>query len=205
MLWCYNCCKLVPNDESYKCPECGLGYLEEELSSVGVNQDADPDTPNRTIPIQISPVTVVQGDLTRVAISMAISVANLSQAHLFSFIQAILNQNSQGNTDITASFGDYFNGDDESLRELAEHLFRIDRQSLGSPPADKKYVSDLESVPFDPSKSADDVCLICLEQLEEKEKVIILECGHPFHPKCLAPWLQMHSECPSCRHKLPAD
>jgi E3 ubiquitin-protein ligase RNF115/126 len=101
--------------------------------------------------------------------------------------------------------GDFFLGNEEQLRALAERLFRMSNQSLGSPPAAKSFVSGLAPVKWRAGATAEDTCLICLEQLEEATEVLVLPCRHGFHPDCLSPWLKVHSECPCCRHKLPAD
>lgn len=47
-----------------------------------------------------------------------------------------------------------------------------------------------------------DKCVICLTNLEEKEKVKGLQCGHFFHPDCIDPWLKAKDECPICRQKI---
>jgi E3 ubiquitin-protein ligase RNF115/126 len=101
--------------------------------------------------------------------------------------------------------GDFFLGNEEEMRSLAERLFRMSNQSLGSPPAAKEFVSGLAPVAWKPGATAEDTCLICLDSLEIGTDVFILPCRHGFHPDCLSPWLKMHSECPCCRHKLPAD
>ena len=32
-----------------------------------------------------------------------------------------------------------------------------------------------------------------------KEVAVIMPCGHPFHKKCITPWLKLHNTCPICR------
>ena len=41
-------------------------------------------------------------------------------------------------------------------------------------------------------------CSICFEEVMEDDKSV-LECGHPFHSKCLVSWLWNSQTCPSCR------
>ena len=62
-------------------------------------------------------------------------------------------------------------------------------------------------------------CIICLEEFKtnedlkkieisedkellEKEEVIVLECGHKFHRKCISDWLKRDESCPFCRMKF---
>lgn len=51
-------------------------------------------------------------------------------------------------------------------------------------------------------------CSICIEELtvvaggEENTKVVALPCVHVFHARCLLPWFETKSTCPSCRFEL---
>ena len=57
-------------------------------------------------------------------------------------------------------------------------------------------------------------CVICLDdfkinnknsenkELNEKEEVSVLECGHKFHTKCIANWFRKEQKCPICRMKF---
>lgn len=49
-------------------------------------------------------------------------------------------------------------------------------------------------------------CAICLEPLGPVDERRLLPCGHTFHVKCAAQWLQCRPRCPICRHSpfLPA-
>jgi hypothetical protein len=43
-------------------------------------------------------------------------------------------------------------------------------------------------------------CLICTEEVEEGDNVILLPCcSHVLHSTCLKKWLQVHNVCPVCR------
>lgn len=41
----------------------------------------------------------------------------------------------------------------------------------------------------------------CRDELAVGEEVQVMPCsaGHIFHPPCLAPWLEQHNSCPTCR------
>ncbi|OHT00753.1 hypothetical protein TRFO_32434 [Tritrichomonas foetus] len=101
------------------------------------------------------------------------------------------------------NFNDFFIGTEEQLSALAERLFRMNQQSLGTPPTDEHYLANLQPEKYESGVCVEDVCSVCLDQLEEGADVIVLPCKHGFHPDCISPWLKMHSECPSCRHRLP--
>ena len=45
-------------------------------------------------------------------------------------------------------------------------------------------------------------CSICLEKLEKNNSVVILECGHKFHDKCIKNWMKIKKTCPICRKKI---
>lgn len=212
MLWCYQCKKVVPDNGNYICPQCGGGYLEKE--SYLLDEEGQSRSTMRELDLAVNPVTIYQGDFMRGGISIALRLNDLSSAHLLSFFRTIL-QSRTGNTRIhsristspfSGQLGDYVIGNEDQVRALAEHLFSLDRQSLGSLPAESNYVSSLQEVPFDQSGFPEDInsCMICLEQLTPGERIIVLECGHPFHKECIGPWLKIHSECPNCRFKLPS-
>ena len=210
MLWCYKCKKLVANDGTFKCADCKGSYVEFENSIL--LEEGQLDSPVREMNIVVSPVTVYHGDFVRSGVSMGMNVMDLQGNNLLQFLRSIMQQARDGSHfqarigpgGIPNQMGDYVLGGEDQVRALAEHLFNMDRQALGSPPADKRFVQSLRTVPFSKDNCGkESSCSICLEQLNEGEEVVLLECGHPFHKNCLDPWLQLHSECPSCRHKLP--
>lgn len=48
-----------------------------------------------------------------------------------------------------------------------------------------------------------DECSICLAEMKEKDKVIILECNHIYHKDCIMIWFQKNNiNCPLCREPL---
>ena len=123
------------------------------------------------------------------------------------FLGPLLGRNPQGNRQNGdgTQMGDFFFGNEEQFQALAERLFRLNQGSMGSPPVSKDFKETLKPQKYKDGCCAEDVCSICLEQFKDDEDVIILPCRHGFHPDCLDPWLKMHSECPSCRAKLPSE
>lgn len=50
-------------------------------------------------------------------------------------------------------------------------------------------------------------CAVCLSRFEDTEVLRLLpKCKHAFHLECVDRWLESHSSCPICRHKIdPGD
>ncbi|MCD9644724.1 hypothetical protein HAX54_033146 [Datura stramonium] len=49
-------------------------------------------------------------------------------------------------------------------------------------------------------------CAVCLSIFEDVEVLRLLpKCKHAFHINCIDQWLEKHSSCPLCRHKVSAD
>jgi len=46
------------------------------------------------------------------------------------------------------------------------------------------------------------MCPICYEPHKSDEILIITNCKHVFHEKCLKPWLEKNNNCPMCRAKI---
>src|ERR1700719_1829371 len=54
------------------------------------------------------------------------------------------------------------------------------------------------------SDNKKDECCMCLENYSKHQKILILECNHFFHYRCITEWLQNKTSCPLCRNdKLP--
>ncbi|XP_075512661.1 uncharacterized protein LOC142548235 [Primulina tabacum] len=43
-----------------------------------------------------------------------------------------------------------------------------------------------------------DRCVICQVEYEEGEKIVTLQCDHPYHSDCITQWLQINKICPVC-------
>ena len=42
-------------------------------------------------------------------------------------------------------------------------------------------------------------CAICIDNFEAGTEVRHLTCGHPYHKKCIDPWLMEKGTCPQCK------
>ncbi|KDP24198.1 hypothetical protein JCGZ_25855 [Jatropha curcas] len=45
-------------------------------------------------------------------------------------------------------------------------------------------------------------CVVCLEDFEPKEAVMLTPCNHMFHEECIVPWVKSHGQCPVCRFAI---
>jgi len=52
-----------------------------------------------------------------------------------------------------------------------------------------------------PLAATDDVCSICLDNLNNEQIYKLPECGHQFHTNCIFHWLRCgHNKCPYCNN-----
>eukprot|EP00899_Mesostigma_viride_P014981 jgi/Mesvir1/23484/Mv22332-RA.1 len=49
---------------------------------------------------------------------------------------------------------------------------------------------------------SDELCSICLEELQEGDVMRTLPCVHAFHIACIDPWLRQQAACPVCKSPL---
>ncbi|KAK4804957.1 hypothetical protein SAY86_004774 [Trapa natans] len=49
-------------------------------------------------------------------------------------------------------------------------------------------------------------CVICQDDIEGKQLIGRLECGHEYHSECIKKWIQVKNECPMCKSQaLPIE
>ena len=71
------------------------------------------------------------------------------------------------------------------------------------PPTSEEAIQNFPRKVFE--ESPEDPCVVCQENIAKGETVLILPCGHFFHPECVTPWLRKNNTCPNCRFELPAN
>ena len=59
-----------------------------------------------------------------------------------------------------------------------------------------KKISDFQEYIL--NDKTDNECLICLENFNEGETVIILKCNHYYHTHCIYSWFEKKPTCPLC-------
>ena len=62
----------------------------------------------------------------------------------------------------------------------------------------RKNTQDLNKINFEELLNKE--CCICLEDFNNNEKIIALNCGHNFHKKCIKKWLVRKNSCPLCQN-----
>ncbi len=45
-------------------------------------------------------------------------------------------------------------------------------------------------------------CTICLDNFENKDRIINLSCLHMFHSACIRKWLKKNNTCPICKNQV---
>ncbi|XP_044464183.1 E3 ubiquitin-protein ligase ATL42-like [Mangifera indica] len=73
---------------------------------------------------------------------------------------------------------------------------------------DKKVIESLPFFKFSSLKGLKQglECSVCLAKFEDIEILRLLpKCKHAFHINCIDQWLEKHSSCPLCRHKVNAE
>ena len=48
-------------------------------------------------------------------------------------------------------------------------------------------------------------CVICLENMDDKKRLLLLDCEHTFHKECIDDWLNNSETCPTCRQNVNTD
>lgn len=48
-------------------------------------------------------------------------------------------------------------------------------------------------------KIKEENCSICMEQFQDNEIIVQLECNHLFHKNCVDPWKEKNEKCPLCK------
>lgn len=105
-------------------------------------------------------------------------------------------------------FGELFHGgalaeDGADFDALLQRLF-LQHQARGTPPAARSAVAALRRETLGDGADAGE-CAVCQDAFAAGDATAVLPCGHRFHSDCIAPWLDLHNSCPSCRFELPTD
>ena len=97
---------------------------------------------------------------------------------------------------------------DSQFNNLVNILMSFDLGSNRHPPASERAINNLKKVEVSELNINDYkniTCNICLENFEVGNVLLILECSHEFHEKCIITWLKTNNTCPICRHELESN
>ncbi len=50
-------------------------------------------------------------------------------------------------------------------------------------------------------EDGEDACPVCMDDKKEGSSLVVLGCGHSFHPACVNAWMHAQGSCPVCRCK----
>ena len=65
-------------------------------------------------------------------------------------------------------------------------------------PKHKNY----EKINFNSETEYFDSCTICLEDFNDKEKLLKLDCNHIYHEHCIKTWFKKKRKCPNCANSF---
>lgn len=98
----------------------------------------------------------------------------------------------QFENDILIFYGNFTNG----LKNGVGHKIN----SLGHY-EEKVYIDGIEWEDLESKfkEDCDKNCVICMSKIEEESNIILLDCKHSYHSKCLQTWFLRNETCPLCR------
>ena len=111
-----------------------------------------------------------------------------------------------GNSAISNFLGNHIN--DHQFENFINIITAFDLQHKGNPPASDRAINNLKKVEINDKNINEfdgQTCNVCLENFNEGQISIKLDCGHFFHEKCIVHWLKMRNTCPVCRHELESN
>ena len=86
----------------------------------------------------------------------------------------------------------FFTGDEsDSLQDTLEDTDEIRYEKISS--GDKIYYAE----------TGEEVCVICMQELEDGDEIITCENDHLAHVRHIKPWTENREFCPICRVKYP--
>lgn len=93
----------------------------------------------------------------------------------------------------------------EALDRIITSLMEANPQSNAAPPASQSAIENLQRKPLDdemlgPEGRAE--CIICIDNMNKGDLVVVLPCKHWFHEECVVLWLKEHNTCPICRQAI---
>ena len=97
------------------------------------------------------------------------------------------------------------NSDDAVRSQFCDHYLCYDcglQDSCQGCQEEKDYLISRSDGYEDEAEPVADECSICYEEIDNKKKKVVTNCGHLFCLKCLLTQFQNKNECPMCRREL---
>lgn len=82
-----------------------------------------------------------------------------------------------------------------------QHLFSVEVRSSSDSEFLAVYNGEREEEPIE-EEPAQDLCAVCISELQPAEDLRTLPCQHQFHTACIEPWLATAGHCPICRQHV---
>jgi hypothetical protein len=209
--WCFNCksgCMVYEdNNNDVHCEKCNSTFveeIEENSQHGGSPQNFIPYTVN-TNNRNRNPTMFTSIQITGNNGNFTVSNTNINP--FFNFNSVIDNLFSMTGFSPLGSFLQRHNGDMQ-FENLLNYLMMNDPNRYGNPPASKQVVANLprEKVTDENLEKYKTIeCSICFEHFKRDDVAVKIDCGHPYHDKCIEDWLAIHNSCPICRYELVTD
>ena len=86
---------------------------------------------------------------------------------------------------------------------LDNRMIFLDNHYIIEPESDEnkrdieKKLYNLNEIKYDSRYC--DICVICLDKFNKNEDIVLLDCEHNYHKKCIQKWLyEYNNKCPMC-------
>jgi hypothetical protein len=57
-----------------------------------------------------------------------------------------------------------------------------------------------DEIIYNPKPTGNSVnCIICMDALKKGDKILVLECAHMYHARCIYQWVKESNTCPMCK------
>ena len=81
--------------------------------------------------------------------------------------------------------------------DVAERVWRHAEHRI----CDREVLRLISAQPT-PVQQDDDLCIVCLDNLEPEQRTLTLPCQHVFHYECVGKWMERSFTCPRCAQKM---
>ncbi|KAI3954903.1 hypothetical protein MKW92_029067, partial [Papaver armeniacum] len=87
----------------------------------------------------------------------------------------------------------------EELTELDERISMVQRSSKEI--ISKQLKTRVHATSADSTEGKTEICTVCQDGYENKDKIATLDCQHEYHEDCITQWLVRKNVCPICKRQ----